>query len=416
MTFKGIMKSLMGKRETSIHTEPSAATGELLTSADFPIIPASSVDLNRYHAVPLTELAALGSAFSMLPETARTITQTVTTRVGLGTPVFAGLWPDGVVGKMVDKGMGYSGIIRGNNGRIAGNMRFKQLDGGLPVTTTVNSVAPFDPTTMVVAAALICIDKKLDSLQEKAGEILQFLKLEKQSKQRGNLNMLAEIMEEYRRNCNNEKMCALRVVAVQGIKREAHQDLIFYQEQITGKLQQQKAVHRTQDAQAFLDAVMHEFCEYQLSAYLYAYASFMEVMLQKNFDEAAAVAEKIEACAQKYNALYLNCRAQIAAYHRTAIESQLIGGLGSAARTVGHRIAAVPILNKAPLDEALISAGETMRRHNRDSVTKRLEGFESLQDSRMHTFIDNLRTVNLLCNRPEAMITDGENLYILETA
>ena len=145
-------------------------------------------------------LAALGAAFSTLPEAARTITQTVTKQVGVGTPVFAGLWPDGVFGRMVDKGLGFSGNITGIDGSsgIVGRMRYKLLDGGLPITTTTNTVIPFDPMTMVVAAALISIDKKLDALQEKAVEILQFLKLEKQSKQRGNLNMLAEIMEEYK--------------------------------------------------------------------------------------------------------------------------------------------------------------------------------------------------------------------------
>lgn len=416
MALKDMMKSLICKKETPVPVQPQDKA--LLTAEDFPIIRAGDVDLSKYQKVPLMGLAALGAAFSTLPEAARTITNTVTTRVAIGTPVFAGFWPEGVVGRMVDKGLGFSGNITNINGGsgIVGRMRYKLIDGGIPITTTTNSVIPFDPMTMVVAAALISIDKKLDTLQEKAEEILQFLKLEKQSRQRGNLNMLAEIMEEYKRDCNNEKTCALRLVAVQDIKREAHQDILFYQEQIARKVQEQKAIHGMQKAQNLLDSVMNEFYEYQLASYLYAYTSFMEVMLQKNFEAAPAVAEKMTAHAKKYTELYHECRSLIANYQRTAIETQLLGGLGSVAKTVGQKIASVPVLSKGPVDEALISAGESIGRLNKDAVAKKLEAFAPLEDSRMMTFIENVRRLDLLYNRPDGMITDGENLYIMGVA
>jgi len=418
MALKDMMKSLIGKKDSAMQVSKPEEKGAFLTSESFPIIPASEVDLSKYHKVPLMGIAALGAAFSTLPEAARTITETVTTRVATNTPVFAGLWPAGVAGRMVDKGLGFSGNITGIDGStgIVGRMRYKLLDDGLPVSTTSSTVIPFDPVTMVVAAALMSIDQKLDALQEKAEEILQFLKLEKQSKQRGNLNMLAEIMEEYKRDCNNEKMCALRVVAVQDIKREAHQDILFYQEQISRKLQEQKAIHGAQKAQSLLDNVMTEFSEYQLASYLYAYTSFLEVMLQRNFEAAPAVAEKMEALSKKYSDLYSACHAQIADYQRTAIEAQLLGGLGSMAKSVGQKIAAVPVLSKGPVDEALISAGESLGKYNKDAVAKKLERFAPLEDSRMGAFIDNVRTMNLLYSQPEAMLTDGENLYIMEVA
>jgi hypothetical protein len=316
---------------------------------------------------------------------------------------------------MIDKGKGHSGNILGPDNKIVGRMRFQQLDG-LPLTTNTSTVIPFNPMTMAVAAALINIDKKLDALQEKAEEILQFLKLEKQSRQRGNLNMLAEITEEYKRDCHNEKMCALRVVAVQDIKREAHQDILFYEEQIGRELRKQRAIHGVQIAQNLLDAVMNEFYEFQLASYLYAYASFLEVMLQKNLEAASAVAKKMESHAKKYSKLYSECRSQIANYQRSAIEAQLIGGLGSAAKTIGQAMASVPVLSKGPVDEALISVGESLGQYNEDTVSKKLETFAPLEDSCMQPFIENTRRLDLLYRRLDSMITDGENLYILAEA
>ncbi|MBR3794412.1 MAG: hypothetical protein IKK34_00085 [Clostridia bacterium] len=418
MAIKDIIRSMTGKKENADLARKKEDANTLMTAEDFPIIPATNVDLSKYRKVPLMGLATLGAAFSTLPDAARTITRTVTTSMEMDTPVFRGLWPQGVAGRMVDRGLGFSGNITSIDGSsgIVGRMRYKLIDGGLPITTTTNTVIPFNPMTMVVAAALISIDKKLDVLQEKAEEILQFLKLEKQSKQRGNLNMLAEIMEEYKRDCNNNKMCALRVVAVQDIKRESHQDILFYQEQISRKTQEQKAIHGTQNAKGMLDALMSEFYEYQLASYLYAYTSFMEIMLQKNFESASAIAEKMAAHARKYTELYTNCRAQIANYQRTAIEAQLLGGLGNVAKTVGHKMASLPILSKGPVDEALISAGESLGKHNKEAVSKRLKAFAPLETSHMDVFIENVRQLDLIYNRPDGMITDGENLYIMEVA
>lgn len=434
MALKDVMKSLIGKKESRRETGITAGIeagmeaevqggtpgeqGMFLTSDSFPIFPASAVDLSRYRSFPLTDLAALGIAFSTLPDAARTITQTATTHIATDMPIFAGLWPEGVAGRMLDRGPGFSGNIADLDGSsgIVGRMRYKLLDGGVPVTTTTNTVLPFDPMTMMMAAALIGIDSRLNDLQEKAEEILQFLKLEKQSKQRGNLNMLSEIMEEYKRDCNNEKVCALRVVAVQDIKREAHQDILFYQEQIARKLRAQRAIHVAQDAQALLDTVISEFYEYQLASYLYAYTSFLEIMLQKNFDAAPVAAERMEAFAGKYSELYADCHAQIANYQRTSIEAQVISGLGNAAKAVGQRIASVSVLSKSSVDATLINAGKSLDRFNSDAVAKRLERLAPLADSRMDAFIRNTRTMELLFSKPEAMITDGKNLYIMEAA
>lgn len=113
MVLKDVLRSLTGKKNVQENVEKPSEAKAFLTGADFPMIPASDVDLSKYHKIPLVGLASLGTAFSTLPEAARTITKAVTTQVDIGTPVFAGLWPDGVFGRMIDKGFGFSGNITG---------------------------------------------------------------------------------------------------------------------------------------------------------------------------------------------------------------------------------------------------------------------------------------------------------------
>ena len=125
-------------------------------------------------------------------------------------------------------------------------------------------------------------------------------------------------------------------------------------------------------------------------------------------------AEKMKAVATRYEVLYTECHAQIAKYHRSSIEAQIIGGIGVATKGLGKAIAAVPIIREGPVDEALINAGDSIGKFNRDTAQKRLEAFEPFADSRMGSFIENIQTLDLLYNTENAMLTDGSNLYVLK--
>ena len=417
MALKDAWNVLFGKpTATEIAREDPTAMAAVASDA-FPVVKVQEGQLSAYKQIPLASLAALGAAFSQLPEGARTIVQSTQRTLATGEPLFRGIWPKGIYGTMTDRGLGFSGNIVGSSGGIVGRMRFKAIEG-LPVNETVSTVMPIDPMLMIVAIALMTIEKKLDGIQESVEEVLQFLKQEKQSKQRGNLNMLSEIMEDYKQHCQNEKFCMSRLNEVLSIKTAAYQDIDFYQNQIAAELQKQKGLHGSKDSQDLVNALSYQFAEYQLACHLYAFSSFLDIMLQRNFDTAAieGVTDKMETMAKRYKALYDDCHAQIAKYQRSSIETQIIGGIGAAAKGLGKAIASVPVIREGPVDEALMSAGESIGRFNRDTVHRRLQSFEVFEDHRMHPFIENLQSVNLLYNTENAMITDGTNLYMLQPA
>lgn len=420
MALKNMLMSLTGKKQ-DVSERKMDAVNALIANEQFPVIREADMNMSLYKQVPLMGLAALGAAFMQLPEASRTLTTTVTQNIGLRETLFVGVNPKSVAGFLRDNGQGVSGNIFNVNEQgkqvIAGRLRFSPLNQ-LPITETTSTVMPFDPMTMVIAAAVFSIDQKLIALQQKTEEILQFLKVEKQSRQRGNLNMLTEIMEEYKRDCGNEKMCSLRVVEVQAIKREALQDIEFYQKQIDIHLQEQKTLHGTKQVQTLLENLMSEFCEYQIACYLYGFASFMEVMLQKEFETTHlnAANKAMSKYAARYSELYKDCRAQIAEYQRSAIEAQLLGGIGGVVKAAGEKLAAVPVLNKGPVDEALIHAGKSLGKYNRDAVAKRLEQFEPLEDSHLSAFVESMNTLDVVYNHREGLLTDGEHLYIRTVA
>ena len=387
----------------------------------FPVVNLDDDKLSKYRAIPLTGLASLGAAFAKLPAGARTIVQTVHKTIPLRQKLYIGLNPKNVAGYMTENEFGTVGNIMQikPNGQhvIAGRMRFKSIDD-LKITETTATKIPFDPMMMVVAVALINIEKKLDNIQKSVEEILQFLKQEKQSRQRGNLNMLAEILEDYKINCQSESFCLSRSGEVLSIKTASYQDIDFYQNQIDKELQKQKGVHGSKNAQNILNAVAYQFAEYQLACYIYAFSTFLDVLLQKDFDEKhiESVANKMVIMSERYNTLYQNCHSQIENYHKSAVGVKLIGGIGNATKKLGQVIGAIPVIKEGKVDETLIHAGESIDQHNQESIQQRLVAFENLETNRMRPFIENIQNIGLLYNMENAMITDGETLYVLNSS
>ena len=230
--------------------------------------------------------------------------------------------------------------------------------------------------------------------------------------------MLLEILDDFKQNCTNETMCATLNGKVLDIKGLSHKNILFYQEQIAVRLQNQRLIHGTKQAHDFLDSVMTEFREYQLACYIYGFSTFLGVLLQKSFEEnfLNSTVHKLEECSSRYCELYDQCREQIAVYQQNAVETKLLGALGTAAKVMGKGIAAVPGLNKGPVDELLTKAGETLDERNKNVATQYLDKFVPMSDNRLHAFIENVHTLDLMYNRPNAMLMDDENLYILEAA
>ena len=423
MGLKDLFKPRSGRSQGSDSSQQNDALQALIAYEDFPIIRESEIDMHQYKKLPIAGMAALGSAFATIPASARTVVQTISMNIDTNVPLFIGISTKSVPdGFLIDKGLGTVGNVMRINEQgkrvIASRLRFKPLENGLPVRQTTETIAPFNPTTLMIGAALMAVDQKLDALQKTAEEILQFLKLEKQSRQRGNLNTLREVLDEYKRSCNDEKLCGLRCMDVQTIRREAQQDILFYQEQIARRIQEKKSIHVIQQAQALLSAVSSEFCEYQLACYIYAFSMYLDVMLRRDFDAVSleAASNRMSEYAQRYTALYSECLMQIERYCSSSIESRLYSGLGSISKTLADKASDVPLLKKGKIDGMLTDAGKSLDKCNEELLAKGMVQFTSLKDHKMSDFIENLRLLDRLHNQPNSMLTDGSSLYLLNAA
>lgn len=375
----------------------------------------SEMELNKAKKIPISNLALLGTAFSQMSEAARTTVTTVTSEIKMEN-LYRGIWPEGANGKLAFNINGATvGNIMGEKG-IDSRMLFKPI-GGVSVENTITSIKSIDPTMMAVAVALMEINRKLDGIQSSIDEVLRFLETDKQANQRGNLQTLAEIMEDFKQKGNDSKFCENRNHTVQEIQRDARHDIEFYKTRIETAVKKKKTFHSRKDVREYVDSITTNFAEYQLACYLYAYSTFLDTVLRKDFEEGSidSCRSKIIRIAEDYDALFRECRAQIASYQRSSVGNKMVGGIGKTADTLGKAIRSIPVIEKSPVDELLLDAGDVLRDANKDTVKAQVNNLEVIENNRMGDFLNGIGVAGALCNRKSAMITDGMNLYVFDS-
>jgi hypothetical protein len=362
----------------------------------YPAVFDEQVSIAKYTRLPLSRVAALGTAFE--PLTAAL--QNVFNGGGATSGLYKVTIPNGGHLAEFKNGSGYLGSVLKGNGAVGGGQ-------------AVLNPLICNPTMLFMAAALMSIDKKLDSILETQQEILEFLKHKEKSILRGNLNVLADVLNNYKHNWNNEKYKTNKHIQVQEIKRDAEQSIIFYREQIGIRINKQSLLHSDQTVNTKLKKIQAEFKEYQLALYLYSFSSFLEVMLLENFDSAYldSVAKRIEDYSNQYREIYTTSYDQIEGYSKSSINSHLLSGLASINRVAGNTVAKVPFVSKTQIDETLTETGDRLGRFSSRKTEQTMQQFMNNQSSRVRPFIENINAVNRLYNQPMEIIFDQENVY-----
>lgn len=405
MGIKEVWQGLIGKTEgTKIVAKKEKTAIKQIASADlFPIVNIPETTLQKYKKIPLSGLASLGTAFSKLTAASNN------SLINSPEPLYRAINPKGIAGTYSKSEFGLNGNIMQINSQgksvVKGRLQFEEV-----------GTLPFDPSLMVAAVAVMAIEQKLDKLQERVEEVLQFLELEKQAEQRGNLKKLAEISDDYKIYCEDTEFCKSRNIIVQDIERKALGDIEFYKEKISAQIQKQKAIHFSTNADSLMNNVIHEFAEYQLSCYLYSYCTFMDTMLRTDFstEHIARSRERMLALADEYNTLFSDCYSQIEKYHLDSVDAKLVDGVGTAIKGLAKTVSTIPVAKNKQFDEALIEAGRKLNDKKACTIKDKLETIKVFEDNHIVPFADNLSSVDIMYNGENSMLTDGENVYVLQ--
>lgn len=345
--------------------------------------------------IPLADISALGVAFKPLTAAVQSIIS------GAGG---SGLYFVNTHGKemfMKSGGKGFIGALKTAGGAVGGGQAEM-----LPLIC--------DPTLLFMSAALMNIEKKLNDILQIQQEIAEFLQQKETARLKGNLNSLIDILNNYKYNWNNAMYKTNKHILVQEIKLDAEQSILFYRKQIASTLQKRILFHTDREVKRILTKLQSQFEHYQLSIYLYAFSSFLEVMLLENFERQYIdnTIKRISEHSDCYESLYSDCFKQMKNYSSSSIQSGLSDGLSAASKAIGNTAAKIPFLSKSRIDESLIETGGKIKKRSAKKTEKTLKPFRDVKESPALPFVENLEAVNRLYNQPTAFLFDKDNLYL----
>ena len=361
----------------------------------YPMLQESEVGVSNYTPLPLSRLAAYGTAFQPLA----TAVQTAVSGAG-----GSGIYYVNTAGKTMFQ-------MKGTNNFIGSLQTSTGMVGGGQAQMTPLAC---DPTMIFMAAALANIEKKLDAIQDMQKEMMDFLVQKEKSDLKGNLNFLFDVFNNYKYNWKNKMYKNSNHIKVLDIRQEAEKKIAFYREQIIAKVNKKSFIHSDQTVNKQLQSVQDQFKDYQLALYLLGFSSFLEVMLLGNFDAdyLTGISDKLEKYSLKYRELYTKCYDEIESYSSTSVQSSILKGVAKASTSVGKFVEKIPVISKGQADEALIAAGDKLDELNDGKLRKQMQSLIEHQSNSIRPFIENIDTVNELCNKPVQLLIDKDNLYI----
>ena len=159
--------------------------------------------LQSYDRLELAHAATLGSALSVVLELYRTLQKLAPAG---GSETYRATVPAGV-----------SAALTATPG---GSRLVSMVQTASKRLTPV----PVDPVSLVMAAALVAIDRRLDAVQAAQTEILDFLREQNEAGLRADLTTLSDVMQDYRFNWDNATFCVNKHLQVQEIRRSAEKN------------------------------------------------------------------------------------------------------------------------------------------------------------------------------------------------
>ncbi|MBP3883494.1 MAG: hypothetical protein J6D54_00965 [Olsenella sp.] len=401
-------------------TESGVTAAEAMRSvtvpnlSDLPAIPESALDLTDSIKIPLSKLTSLGVAFASLPDAFRTVTQTVTS--ANGEILYRAMDAKGNILSpsqlyAFKDGSGLLGSIKQAGGDLA-QARFE------PVTSVAKKVTtsiPYDPTTLVAAAALMQINAKLDDIKELQQKMFEYAKLQERATLLAGFAVLDEVRESYRFNSDNQTYLASRHNSVADVRKDAERAIVLQRTQLAEELHELGLIHLSTESKRRVVTSLGLLRDYQLAAYLYAYSTLMDVMLVGNFehDYLESVHQNLEKHALEYRELYTKLLDRVEQDANSSVAVHVAKGLSAFGSGVGRLIASTPVGDATPIDEAVMG-GAKMLDGMADGVGENyVKALSTFKPGFEHTFAECVQDIDRLHNRPLAVVMGGESIYVL---
>lgn len=359
-------------------------------------------------SMPIAQITTLGAGVSSLIPALHTVTQTTSVNTqGLYRLANAGIGDTLKVAR--------NGNFWGAFKCADGTSKFVQLQSAGPLTATSTTTVPIDPATMLMAVALFSIEQKLDSVAEMQKKILTFLEGEKESEIEADVETLISMISKYKYNWDNKQYLQSNHKMVLDLQRTARKNMLSYQRQVVEALNSKQLVVAQMKVKSTLKDLLKKFKYYRLSLYTFSLASLLEIMLSGNFKEEyiTGIKEEIEALSMTYRDLYGECSKYLERLSSSALEANLLKGIGNASDAVGKLIGIIPKIKDGQADEFLQDSGARLKNNAADMERNVVKAFAEISNPGTGVFTEKMRDMILIYNHTSEICFDNKQIYLV---
>lgn len=368
----------------------------------------SSIENKKTMSVPIAELSALGAGVASLVPAFNTVTTTTTLATdGLFTIA------NKVAGDTLK--MAKNGNAWGAMKTATGGSKMVQLAEAGPLTATSQAVSAINPTTMMMAVALYSIEKQLGEIAETQKQILSFLEIKDEAGIEGDLETLSELINNYKHNWDNEIYVQNSHKMVIDIKRTARSNMLASQKRVAELVASKKLVVGQGQVKSTLSEMEKRFKYYQLALYTYSLASMMEIMLGGNYKEEyiTGIKDEIIKLSGNYRELFEKSSLYLEKLGRSAVEANVLKGIGTAGKAVGKFIGSIPLVKEGPVDEFLQDSGANLKKNAIGMEKQAVHQFAALNNSGTHIFVNKMEDMIQIYNHTERICFDDKQIYLV---
>lgn len=368
----------------------------------------SSIENKKTMSVPIAELSALGAGVASLVPAFNTVTTTTTLATdGLFTIA------NKVAGDTLK--MAKNRNAWGAMKTATGGSKMVQLAEAGPLTATSQAVSAINPTTMMMAVALYSIEKQLGEIAETQKQILSFLEIKDEAGIEGDLETLSELINNYKHNWDNEIYVQNSHKMVMDIKRTARSNMLASQKRVAELVASKKLVVGQGQVKSTLSEMEKRFKYYQLALYTYSLASMMEIMLGGNYKEEyiTGIKDEIIKLSGNYRDLFEKSSLYLEKLGRSAVEANVLKGIGTAGKAVGKFIGSIPLVKEGPVDEFLQDGGANLKKNAIGMEKQAVHQFAALNNSGTQIFVNKMEDMIQIYNHTERICFDDKQIYLV---
>ena len=368
----------------------------------------ASINNNKALSVPIAELSTLGAGVSSLVPAFNTITQTTTIATdGLYKVANA---TAGDVLKIANDGNAW-GAMKTATG---GSKMAKFAEVG-PLSATTESVAAFNPVTMMMAAALYSIEKDLAEISETQKKILSFLEVENESQIEADVESLMKMVTNLKHNWDNKLYVSGSHNQVMSIQNRARKNMIAYQKKVSEIVSSKQFIVAQNKVNSVLTDLEKKFKYYRLSMYIFSLASLMEIMLSGNYKEEyiTSVKDEIVSMSMTYREQFEKGSLYLEKLGNVGLEANVVKGLGTASKAVGKLIGNIPVVKEGSVDEFLQDAGDNLHRNADGMEKKAVKSFAAIGNPGTSVFVEKMEDMAVIFNHTSQICCDKEKIYLI---